>query len=391
MNRLVLSQICKNEEHCILSCLNSGVKDIYDMIVYVDTGSTDNTKSIILKWGEDNNIPAFVFDRPFDSFCNSRNYAMEMAKKMIDEKGWRREDTWTGWIDCDETLIVDKSFDKQKLNMDLYMINTTINGMIYTRNTFIRASKPGRFYGPVHEYIVCDEQNISSGLMEGLLVDVKMIGSSWQGDVSKKYLEHAYALEKYINYEDRNSRWVFYTAQSYHDSSNTPIKEDNEERLRRALKYYQERVNTLIGYEEERFYAQFRVATVKIALEKPWDEIHQDLMKSSAMDPLRAEPIYAIIQHYIQTAEWHLAYIYAKSAKSIYHGMNPYPNRLLFVDSSLYNWKLLDALVAAAAKTGRMDEAKENFNEILRLLKINPNWFSPEDTQKIQSNIKWFK
>ena len=52
MNRLVLSIIVKNESHCILNMLNSDVKNVYDMVVIVDTGSTDGTQDVIKKWGE---------------------------------------------------------------------------------------------------------------------------------------------------------------------------------------------------------------------------------------------------------------------------------------------------------------------------------------------------
>ena len=67
------------------------------------------------------------------------------------------------------------------------MINTYIGQMKYTRNTFFKVSKPFRWYGPVHEFIVCDEQNITSGLAENIHVDVKMTGNSWLGDIAEKY------------------------------------------------------------------------------------------------------------------------------------------------------------------------------------------------------------
>ena len=52
--------------------LNS-IKPIVDLIVINDTGSTDNTIYLINKWGEDNNIPTYVYQRQFDNFENSRN------------------------------------------------------------------------------------------------------------------------------------------------------------------------------------------------------------------------------------------------------------------------------------------------------------------------------
>jgi len=392
MNRLVLSQICKNESHCVTKMLDS-LKGVSDMVVFTDTGSTDGTQDIIRKWGEDNNVPTFVFDRTFDNFENSRNHAMEMARQKIDEMGWKREETWTHWLDCDETLVVDKNvFNKEKLNKDLYMINTFIGQMKYTRNTFARTSKPFRWYGPVHEFITAEDPSCTSGLMEGLHVDVKMIGASWQGNIADKYKKHSALLEDYIDNKDRNSRWVFYTAQSYHDSASLPDnREENEERLRRSMKYYRERVNRLDGYEEERFYAQFRIGTIMKILEKPWADVHQELLKAYAMEPLRAEPIKVIIDHYLSTSEWHMAYVYTKFARSTFHGNNPYPARLLFVDESLYNWKLLESHAAACIYTGRKDEGKQAFDEIINLLKKNPYWFSPDDVQKIQVNSQFFK
>jgi hypothetical protein len=66
-----------------------------------------------------------------------------------------------------------------------------------------------------------------------------MDGASWQGKTSE-YLDHAHRLETYIS-NDRSDRWIFYTAQSYHDSASiADNKDENEERLRRSLHYYRE-------------------------------------------------------------------------------------------------------------------------------------------------------
>jgi glycosyltransferase involved in cell wall biosynthesis len=392
MNRIVISQIVKDESHCILTSLNSAVKDIVDMVVYVDTGSTDNTKEVILNWGKENNIPAYVFDRPFDDFERSRNYAMEMARKMSDEQGWKREETWTMWLDADETALIDpKVFDKKKISVDLLMANVYIGNMKYTRNTFARMSKPFRWYGPCHEFIICDEPNITSGLLEGYWVDVKMIGASWKGNIADKYKKHAAILEDYIDNKDRNARWVFYTAQSYHDSASIPDNRmENEERLKRSMKYYKERVVRNDGYEEERYYSQFRIGTIMKALERPWNETHTELLKAYSMDPLRAESIKAIIDYYLSVGEWHLAYLYTKFAKVNFHGKNPYPGRLLFVDESLYVWKILEVHAAASFYTNRKDEAAANYRELQDAIKKFPQFFTPEDIAKINSNAQHF-
>ena len=262
MPKLILNTIVKDEAHCILIMLESAAK-ISDAIVIADTGSTDGTQDLIRKFGEENNIPTYVFERPFDDFEKSRNFGMEKAREVVDELGWNSSDCWTWWCDADETIIVDPKFNKKQFVNDLYMINTYIGQMKYTRNTFARVSKPFRFYGPIHEFIVCDQQNITSGLAENIHVNVEMTGASWQGDISQKYLSHSHKLEAYIAADRKDPRWIFYTAQSYHDSASMKDnKEENEERLRRSLKYYRERVSRTDGYPEEIYYAQYRIGAI---------------------------------------------------------------------------------------------------------------------------------
>ena len=391
MGKLALNFICKNESHVINKMLNSA-KQITDLIVAVDTGSTDGTQDIIRKFGEENNIPTYVFDRPFDNFEKSRNYSMEKLREVVKEIGWDADKVHGYWFDCDETVIVAPNFNKNQFNKDLYMINTYINQMKYTRNTFFKVSKPFRWYGPVHEFIICDDKNITSGLAENIHVDVKMEGASWKGNIPAKYKSHAFELEKYIDENRQDPRWIFYTAQSYHDSASIPDnKEENEERLRRSLKYYRERVNRADGYHEEIYYSQYRIGTIMRVLEEPWNLTHQECLKAYQIEPMRGESIKTIIDYYLQVGEWHMAYLYSKFAKSTFHGRNPYPKRLLFVDESLYVWKFAESHAAACFYTGRMDEAKSTYQEILNLTKTHPQNFTPEDLMKIQSNGQFFK
>ena len=77
MPKLALNFICKDESHVIERMLNS-CKSITDLIVATDTGSTDNTIELIQKFGQENNIPTYVFQRPFDDFEKSRNEDSQM-------------------------------------------------------------------------------------------------------------------------------------------------------------------------------------------------------------------------------------------------------------------------------------------------------------------------
>jgi len=391
MGKLALNFICKDESHVIGKMLNS-VKNVADLIVVNDTGSTDGTQDIIRKFGEENNIPTYVFERPFDDFEKSRNHAMQKLRDIVQELGWDANKVHGFWVDCDETLVVDPKFDKNQFTNDLYMINTYIGPMKYTRNTFFRVSLPFRWYGPVHEFIVCDKKDITSGLATGVHVDVKMEGNSWKGNIAAKYKSHAFVLEKYLDDNRQDPRWIFYLAQSYHDSASVADNfEENQERLRRSLRYYRERTERLDGYAEEIYYAQFRIGTIMRNLEEPWNLTHQELLKAYAMDPLRGESIKVIIDYYLQMGEWHMAYLYTKFAKETFHGKNPYPNRLLFVDEALYVWKFAESHAAASFYTGRREEARASYEEIVKLSKTHTQFFTPEDYKKIEMNAQFFK
>lgn len=387
--KLILTQIMKDESHVAKRMLDS-IKGFVDGICIIDTGSTDDSIEIVKKWGDDNEVETHIFERPFDDFEKSRNFSIQKAKETF----LNRNDghTYYGfWIDFDEQMILHDNFNKNNINKDLYMFNVFIGQMKYTRNELYRLDKPFRFYGPVHEFIVCDDRNITSGLMEGLHINVSMEGASWKGNIADKYLSHAHVLEKYINGDRTDPRWIFYTAQSYHDSAQVKDnREENDERLRRSIKYYRERVNRTDGYAEERYYSQYRIGTIMRALEEPWYLTQQELLKAYAMDPLRAEPIKTIIDHYLQVGEWHLAYMYSKFCRVNFHNKNPYPKRLLFVDQSLYDWKLSELHAAASYYTGRQDEAKATYQDVLNLVKSNPEKFSEEDLKKIESNSRFF-
>jgi len=390
MNKLALNFICKNESKVIERMLNS-VKNIVDLIVVNDTGSTDGTQDIIKKFGIDNDIPTFVFERTFDDFQNSRNFAMQKLNDVVNDIGWDKDKTHGFWIDCDEQLVIDHNFNKTQFTKDLYMINTYIGSMKYTRNTFFKLSKSFEWYGVVHEFIISKESGLTSGLAENISVKVSMDGHSWDGNISDKYFNHSQILEKYLSKDKRDPRWIFYCAQSFHDSASSQDRLENEERLRRSMKYYKERVNRTDGYEEERFYSQFRLGTIKRALEYPWAETMQELLKAYAMDPMRAEPIKVIIDYYLSVNEWNLAYLYSKAAKVTFHGKNPYPTRLLFVDESLYTWKLLEVHAAACYYTGRKEEAAATYKELQDIIKKMPQIFSQDDMNKINANAQFFR
>ena len=71
---ICLSMIVRNECNVILTCLNS-VKSIINSFVICDTGSTDNTISIIENWATENKISGSVYKHSWVVLSTNRNLA----------------------------------------------------------------------------------------------------------------------------------------------------------------------------------------------------------------------------------------------------------------------------------------------------------------------------
>ena len=80
---LCLNMIVKNEEHIIkdtLTKLLNKIKSI-DYWVISDTGSTDNTKKIIIEFFKERNIQGELYDDIWSDFGHNRTLALEHAFK----------------------------------------------------------------------------------------------------------------------------------------------------------------------------------------------------------------------------------------------------------------------------------------------------------------------
>lgn len=390
-NKLALNFICKNESHVILKMLNS-VKDITDLIVFNDTGSTDNTIEIVENFGKENNIPVYSFKREFDNFSNSRNYALDKLIETVDILGWDKNKVYHYWIDCDEVMFIDNRFNKNALNLDFYMIDVKIDNSNYTRNTLFRLSKDIKWIGPIHEYLKSNDNNITTGKLDTLKTIVSMTGNSWNGDISKKYKKYSLMLEDYINNEDRSTRWVFYTAQSYYDCAitNNTNKLERNEMLRRSLTYYNERLTMNGGIEEEKYWSQYRIACIYDELEMPINEVSTQYLKAYEMDTFRCESLIRLSELYLKFNMYELAYIYTSLMVKKHHNKFPYPKRMLFIQEDLYKWKILDIHCGICYYTNNKEEGSIYYKELINIMNNNKHLFTEYDINKINNNSKHY-
>lgn len=144
-----LCMIVKNEENNISNCLKS-VKDLFDEIIIVDTGSSDNTKEIVKKYTD--NIYDFTW---IDDFSAARNYSFSKATK-----------DYIMWLDADDVIKIEdlKKLKKLKKSMtkdtDIIMLKYNIAfdennkpTFSYYRERLLKRENNYKWKDKVHECI----------------------------------------------------------------------------------------------------------------------------------------------------------------------------------------------------------------------------------------------
>lgn len=144
--RFTLCMIVKNEAHIIKRCLDS-VKDLIDYWVIVDTGSFDETVSVISEHLKD--IPGNLLSREWVDFSVARNQALEAA--------FHTDCDYALIIDADEVVSEDLTRESLEFMVsagresDVYLIDVKCEHFTNPRVFLIKKGYPGRYHGAIHE------------------------------------------------------------------------------------------------------------------------------------------------------------------------------------------------------------------------------------------------
>jgi glycosyltransferase involved in cell wall biosynthesis len=245
MNTFILNFICKDESEVILKMLMSTLP-IVDIIVAVDTGSSDNTKELISQFGLDHDIPTFVYMSEFIDYSAARNNAMQKCICVADQLGVDRENCYAFYLDCDEYLVVESGFDKEAINGYQYGIYGVFDGNTYKRDFLWKLFAHFYWKGPIHEIITNDNKLL---LSDDIVVGIKFIshpvGHSWCGDLERKYLQHADLLKKYLNLHPER-RWAYYLAESYYTASLYTVQAERRKAwMCQSYKYFEQAISII--------------------------------------------------------------------------------------------------------------------------------------------------
>lgn len=344
MHYLCLNMIVKDESHIIKETLESVVKYI-DYYVISDTGSTDDTISIIKNFFDEKGILGEIYNDKWVDFGHNRSLALEHAHG-------KSEYIWV--IDADDIIV--GNMDVSNLTLDYYYIKFG-NDFSYNRPNIFKNFKDykWKYIGKLHEYASCDKPNMISGKINGdYYLKSRRLGN--RNKDPNKYLNDALILEEELIKNPNNPRNTFYCARSYFDHGD----------YEKAIYFFTKRLS-LGGYEDEIFYSLYQIALSQHNLKYDWKIVESSYMMAYNHSKHRLEPIYEIARHYRLNNDYNNAHKYTSIGIKI-----PYPpDKSLFVSSSLYKWKIVEEYALSSYYTNRFNESLKAYSFLINIKNLD--------------------
>lgn len=341
---ICLNMIVKNESHVLRRCLDS-VRPFIDSWVICDTGSTDGTQELARQLLKD--IPGELHECAWRDFGYNRSQALRLAQGKAD---------YTLVIDADEVLIAQPNFRMPSLAADEYQIRHEAgnSGTSFYLSQLVRSALPWRYVGVLHEVIVCDVAH-STARLEGLTTKGLFDGAR-NADPQSKYMADAAVLEAALKNEPDNARYVFYLAQSYRDAGE----------LAKSIEVYESRAS-MPGWVEESWYSLYQLGILRERLGQEASRVVTAYLRAYEHRPTRAEPLYELARYHRERRQFALAHLFSSAAMQI-----PRPADILFLDDSIYDWRILDEYAVASYWVGGFGDSLKAVDRLLTEGKLAP-------------------
>jgi beta-1,4-mannosyl-glycoprotein beta-1,4-N-acetylglucosaminyltransferase len=321
---LCLNMIVKDEAHIIEETFNKLLsKVVIDYYVICDTGSTDDTVTIIKKYFEKCGIPGEIHLHEWKNFGYNRTLALEAAYKKSD---------YLLIFDADD--YIEGDINLKNLTFDGYMLKFGSSDSSYERMSLVKNNIVWKYIGVLHEYIKCDRDFIT-GYITGNYFIVSGRTSSRNKD-PKKYQKDAEILEKGYyesidNGDNLHNRYVYYCANSYLDAG---IKD-------KAIEWYKK---TLVsqGWFDERYNSCLKL----------WNLTgdRDYLVQSFDFNPRRVEGIYQLIRHYTCEFKYTTAMNYYNFIRNYYENKWDDLSTKLFSNVHAYTFYLPYYMIIVSEK-----------------------------------------
>ena len=336
---ICLCAIVKNEEKTLPRLINS-CKGIPDYWVIIDTGSTDNTISVVKE--QLDGIPGEIHESSFINFGHNRTELVRKAKGKAD---------YLLLMDADMTVILDKSFNKGNLTADMYQIRYMGN-IDFSQPLFVSGHVDWHYEGYTHEYITFDG-DFSMESYFGLKVNHLYDGGS-RGD---KFNRDIKLCNQEIADHPNRSRPYFYLAQTHQNMGNY-----NE-----AISSYQNRIK-MGGWNEEIYYSLYQVGICLYML-KNFDSAILQFMEAYNQRPIRFEALFMIGQIYRERKKYSVAKIFFEKISKM-----AYPkDDILFIHRTQYDYLVDFELGICNYWLGQYKNAEKHAGRLLKRDDVDAN------------------
>jgi FkbM family methyltransferase len=299
---ICLNMIVKDEAHIIKNTLEMLCSKIqFTYWVICDTGSTDDTPSIITDFFKGKKIPGELYHHEWKNFAHNRTLALDAAFGKTD---------LLFIFDADDEIHGELKMPTS-VDSDAYLINFGSQaGVSYQRVLLINNKIKWNFQSVIHEFINCLKPNPRQKTIDGDYYVVSGRSGSRNKDPNKyikdaKILEEAYYEAKQTG-DNLYLRYGFYCANSYKDAGKheeairwykTVLENDNWAQEKYMSCFYLYNLYSGSGEKEKGFYY---------------------LVESFKYDVERQECIYPLVEHYSTTGLPLVAYQYYTNIQNYY-------------------------------------------------------------------------
>lgn len=268
-----LVMIVKNESEGIASTLRSFLPFVNRWMI-ADTGSTDDTRDIILSTAEDVGQPGTLLEIDFTNYARTRNELLD-AHSRTDGRS-----EFTLMADADDLLVGGKFLLQEFPDLargpgarfDGFYLNRRLGDLDWDVPLLFRTSAKLRYEGKIHETVT-----LNAPCLPGEFVSLV----KQSGEHSKRKSRERWEHDLPMLLEDRkqgDTRSAFYYAQTLECLG----------RLADAETAYDHRCS-MDGWSDETCVARLRQARLRAKLGYHFDSIEASLHASLAFDPNRAE------------------------------------------------------------------------------------------------------
>uniref|UniRef100_A0A6C0D1F4 Glycosyltransferase 2-like domain-containing protein n=1 Tax=viral metagenome TaxID=1070528 RepID=A0A6C0D1F4_9ZZZZ len=300
--KVMLSMIVKNESKIINRCLER-VRELVDGVCICDTGSTDDTWTILETWKS--KIPnVHIFQDGWKNFGHNRTLGIQHALSVIPTED--RNDWFLLFLDADMELVVVEDSKRMEIKnsfldkADVWYTIQKLGSITYSNIRWVRASMEMECVGPTHEYYEIKTKD------PRILTTPEWIYIQDQGDggcKSDKFSRDVCLLKEDLRKNPTNSRNWFYLANSYRNLN------ENEE----ACKAYHHRIG-LGGWKEEVYMSLIYLGDTLLRWDDP-EHNTQALMawlEAYEVIPYRVESLYRLCRFYRMQQRPQLAMLFYK-------------------------------------------------------------------------------